>query len=121
GWRIAMQTLQIRTQVSCRLAVFVIFGAAAWFYSHALTYSGPPPRVAPFTSSPGVKNNLALSPDGNEVAFGWQQEKDRKLDLGNYYVQLVGAGVPLQLTHAKPGDFWFAGPAWSPDGRFIAV
>jgi len=104
------------------VAVFVIFGAAAWFYSHApTTHSGPPLRVVPLTSSPGVKNNLALSPDGNEVAFSWQEEQHRKLNLGNFYVQLVGAGAPLQITHAKPGDLWFAGPAWSADGRFIAV
>jgi Tol biopolymer transport system component/predicted Ser/Thr protein kinase len=103
-------------------AVFVILAIAAWVYSHApATYSGPPMRVVPLTSSPGVKNAVALSPDGNEVAFAWQEEQYRKLNLANFYVQLVGAGAPLQLTHAKPGDFWFAGPAWSFDGRFIAV
>jgi len=103
-------------------AVLVIAGVAAWFYETApAKYSGPPPRVVPLTSSPGVKNAVALSPDGNEVAFAWQEEQYRKLNLANFYVQLVGAGAPLQLTHAKPGDSWFAGPAWSPDGRFIAV
>jgi eukaryotic-like serine/threonine-protein kinase len=101
-------------------AVFVIAAVAAWVYAPA-TYSGPPPRVVPLTSSPGVKNAVALSPDGNEVAFAWQEEQYRKLNLANVYVQLVGAGTPLQLTHARPGNFWFAGPAWSPDGRFIAV
>ena len=104
-------------------ATFVAIAAfAAWFYfAKPTTYSGPPQQVVPLTSSPGVKNAVAISPDGNEVAFEWQEEQYRKLNLGNIYVQLVGAGAPLQLTHAKPGDFWFAGPAWSPDGRFIAV
>ena len=100
--------------------VLVILAIAAWLFSHApASYSGPPPRVVPLTSSPGVKFSIAISPDGNEVAFSWQEEKYK--NLSNLYVQLVGAGAPLQLTHAKPGDFWFAGPAWSPDGRFIAV
>jgi serine/threonine protein kinase len=84
--------------------VLLIAGLGVWFYSHQPPkYSGPPLRVVPLTSSPGVKNALALSPDGNEVAFGWQEEQYRKLNLGNYYVQLVGAGAPLQLTHAKLG------------------
>ena len=102
-------------------AVFVILGIAAWVYSHTLeTYSGPPLRVIPLTSSPGVKNAVALSPDGNEVVFNWQNETDKKLNVGNFYVQLVGAGSPLQITHSKPGDYWIAGPAWSPDERYIA-
>ena len=108
--------------ISVAAALLVIAAFAAWFYfAKSTTYSGPPSRVLPLTSSPGVKNALALSPDGNEIAFAWQEEQYRKLNLSNFYVQLVGAGAPLQLTHAKPGDFWFAGPAWSPDGRFIAV
>ncbi|HKR83208.1 MAG TPA: hypothetical protein VJS37_03480, partial [Terriglobales bacterium] len=101
--------------------VVIAAGAVRFYFAKPNAYSGPPPRVTPFTSSPGVKNALAFSPDGNEVAFRWQEEQYRKLNLFNYYVQLVGAGAPLQITHAKPGDFWFAGPAWSPDGRFIAV
>src|SRR5437763_14742680 len=102
-------------------AVVAIAGIAAWLYFSApAKYSGPPPRVVPFTSSPGTKWSLALSPDGNEVAFSWQGEKNTDPNLANIYVQLVGAGAPLQLTHSKAGDFYFAGPAWSPDGRFIA-
>ena len=108
--------------ITVAAAILAIAAFAAWFYfAKPTTYSGPRPRLVPLTS-PGVKDAVALSPDGNEVAFAWQEEQYRKLNLdGNFYVQLVGAGAPLQVTHAKPGDFWFAGPAWSPDGRFIAV
>jgi Tol biopolymer transport system component len=39
------------------------------------------------------------------------------LDATHIYVQLVGAGTPLRLTNASESDH---GPAWSPDGRFVA-
>src|SRR5579864_6747320 len=98
--------------------VFVILAIAAWLYSHApATYSGPPPRVVPFTSTAGDKGDPALSPDGNEVAFSWQGENSTDSSVSHIYVQLVGAGTPLRLTSEKAADF---NPTWSPDGRFIA-
>jgi len=91
---------------------------AGWRYFAApAKYSGPPPRVVPFTSSAGEKNEPAFSPDGNEVAFSWQGEKSTDPDVHSIYVQLVGAGSALRITSARAYD---VAPAWSPDGRFIA-
>jgi Tol biopolymer transport system component len=70
--------------------------------------------MIPFTSSAGAKSTPAFSPDGKELAFAWQSEKDDGLRI---YVKLVGAGTPLRLT-AGPGDD--DSPAWSPDSRFVA-
>jgi Tol biopolymer transport system component len=69
-------------------------------------------------SSPGVKISPSFSPDGNEVAFVWKGDSPTDQDAYHIYVQLVGAGVPLRLTHASISDRF---PAWSPDGRFIAL
>jgi hypothetical protein len=71
-------------------------------------------RVVPATSSPSEKRQPAFSPDGNELAYAWRGEKNGN---ANIYVQLVGAGTPLQLTTGR-ADAW--SPAWSPDGRYIA-
>jgi Tol biopolymer transport system component len=101
-------------------AIILIVSAAitARFYvSPAPKYSGPPPRLVPFTSSPGEKWSPAFSPDGNEIAFTWQGENAKDLNTSSIYVQLVGTGTPLRLTTAAAADSF---PAWSPDGRFIA-
>jgi Tol biopolymer transport system component len=56
----------------------------------------------------------AFSPDGNQVAFTWNGEKQDNYDI---YIKLVGPGTPLRLTtHTAPDR----APAWSPDGRQIA-
>jgi Tol biopolymer transport system component len=56
-----------------------------------------------------------FSPDGTQVAFSWNGEKEDNFDI---YVKLVDAsGPPLRLTtHSE----WDGFPAWSPDGRQIA-
>jgi Tol biopolymer transport system component len=100
-------------------AVILLFAiAAAWFsfFGHS-KYSGPPPRLVPFTSTPGLKDDPAFSPDGKELAFSWQGENNSDPGVMHIYAQLLGAGNPLQLTHAKTLD---GTPTWSPDGRFIA-
>ena len=56
----------------------------------------------------------SFSPDGNQVAFAWNGEKQDNFDI---YVKLIGAGGNLRLTTHPATDF---SPAWSPDGRYIA-
>jgi eukaryotic-like serine/threonine-protein kinase len=74
------------------------------------------PMVAvPLTSYPGEERQPTFSPDGNQVAFSWNGEKQDNFDI---YVKLInGSGRPLRLTMSPAEDF---GPAWSPDGRWIA-
>ena len=99
----------------------VALAAAAlsgWLYFSApKKYTGPPPRLLPFTSFPGDKGYPAFSPDGNEIAFSWQGENSKDQSAYHIYVQLVGAGAPLRLTSAAARDDY---ATWSPDGRFIA-
>jgi Tol biopolymer transport system component len=74
----------------------------------------PVAEIVPFTSYSGRQIAPAFSRDGKQVAFAWDGEKGDNFDI---YVKLVGAGTPLRLTN-NPADEY--GPAWSPDGRYIA-
>ena len=70
----------------------------------------------PLTSLPGQEISPSFSPDGSQVAFGWNGETDGAgFDL---YVKVIGTDKPLRLTR-HPAS-WL-GVAWSPDGRYIAV
>ena len=107
-----------RSKFAGAAAVLVILLIAGWFYFSApAKYSGPSPRLVPFTSFAGDKGGPAFSPDGNEVAFVWTGDSSKGPEVYHLYVQLVGAGTPLQLTKTPQSDH---SPAWSPDGRFIA-
>jgi Tol biopolymer transport system component len=71
--------------------------------------------VVPFTSLPGVEQDPAFSPDGNQLAYVWVPPDGSNPSI---YVKLIGAGTVLRLTTPREGrDFR---PAWSPDGRQIA-
>ncbi len=72
--------------------------------------------IAPLTALPGNVASPTFSPDGSQVAFGWDGESNGKgFDL---YVKAIGSGKPLRLTY-HPADRLSA--AWSPNGRNIAI
>jgi Tol biopolymer transport system component/DNA-binding winged helix-turn-helix (wHTH) protein len=101
------------------------FLGAALFLSLMLIYilqKQPPPSpaapsmmVVPVTTLAGAEWVPRFSPEGNRIAFAWNQGKED--GTFNIYVQLIGAGEPLRLTDNPGQDF---NPAWSPDGRYIA-
>jgi Tol biopolymer transport system component/serine/threonine protein kinase len=92
--------------------VLVIGGAIVYRYLHKPP--GPPMRVVPFTTFLGHQGDARFSPDGNQIAFAWDGEKEDNWDI---YVKLIGVEKPLRLT-TDPGED--SSPAWSPDGRYIA-
>jgi len=72
------------------------------------------PKTVPLTSYPGHQITPAFSPDGKQVAFAWNGEKEDNFDI---YVKHVDAGTPLRLTTNPAPEY---APAWSPDARYIA-
>ena len=58
-----------------------------------------------------------LSPDGTEVAFGW--ERDGRSDI---FVQPLAGGWPRRITADRDRTiyWWDSEPRWSPDGRWLA-
>jgi eukaryotic-like serine/threonine-protein kinase len=72
------------------------------------------PKTVPLTSYPGQQRDPTFSPDGKQVAFAWNGEKEDNFDI---YVKLVDAGTPLRLTSNPAAEYH---PAWSPDARYVA-
>jgi Tol biopolymer transport system component/DNA-binding winged helix-turn-helix (wHTH) protein len=91
-----------------------IAAVALWFSRSRLDTgtAGELLTAVPFTSHPGYQVLPAFSPDGSRVAFSWQKPGTGRPEV---YVKLIGPGEPVQVS-AKGGF----GPAWSPDGRFLA-
>jgi serine/threonine protein kinase/Tol biopolymer transport system component len=96
------------------LVVVLVAAALLWWPREA-----PAPAVftpAQLTALPGSENSPTLSPDGSQVAFVWLREDVPTIDV---YATVVGASTqPLRLTDDGLNHAW---PAWSPDGRSIAL
>jgi Tol biopolymer transport system component len=97
------------------LAVLVAFAGAAFWFLRDYSASQPALQAVPLTTYPGTEAFPSFSPDGKQVAFSWDGEKQDNIDI---YVQLIGSsGRPLRLTTDPAVD---SAPAWSPDGGSIA-
>ena len=70
--------------------------------------------AVPLTTYLGYESFPFFSPDGSQVAFAWNGEKQ---DNWAIYVKVVGSEPPLRLTTNPASEIC---PAWSPDGRWIA-
>jgi Tol biopolymer transport system component/DNA-binding winged helix-turn-helix (wHTH) protein len=94
------------------LAVACVIGVAIFFF--ATDSEAPSREPVPLTAFAGRELSPALSPDGNQVAFMWNGEKEDNFDI---YVMSLSSGTPVRLTTDPADD---VSPAWSPDGRSIA-
>ncbi|HVO61088.1 MAG TPA: winged helix-turn-helix domain-containing protein [Terriglobales bacterium] len=71
--------------------------------------------IVPLTALPGFVSSPTFSPDGSQIAFSWSGDASaRHTDV---YIKVIGKEKLLRLTNH---DDAFS-PAWSPDGRNIAV
>lgn len=105
-----------RTWAIVALAGLTVAGAAilGWYVAKQRPGQSAAMRTVPLTSFPGSEREPSFSPDGNQVAFSWNQGKEDDLDI---HVKVVEAGMPLRLTSTPASEF---SPSWSPDGKFIA-
>jgi len=72
-------------------------------------------RPVPLTSYQGDERQPDFSPDGRQVAFTWNGDKQDNWDI---YLKVVdSSAAPLRLTTSPASD---TRPKWSPDGRSIA-
>jgi Tol biopolymer transport system component/DNA-binding winged helix-turn-helix (wHTH) protein len=71
-------------------------------------------RIIPFTSFPGSETQPAFSPDGNQIAFVWN-DGGGSLHI---FVKQIDNETPLRLTNTS--NTKDLSPAWSPDQKSIA-
>ncbi len=95
-------------------ALAAVVALGTWLGRRGPSAVEAPLVETPLTVYPGLEIQPTLSPDGNEVAFAWNGEKEDNFDI---YRKLIGPGEPLRLTRDPAEDL---SPAWSPDGRYIA-
>ena len=100
---------------SCSAAVLSAALAGWWLLRPRTDTTSGAPIPLPLTSAPGWEIWPRLSPDGNQVAYAWDQGKGE--DKFNIFVKVIGEGKPLQLTSNAKYDLC---PSWSPDGHTIA-
>ena len=92
--------------------VAAVIAGTIWLWRDG-THPSAPMEVTPLTSYPGEESAPNFSPDGNQVVFSWDGEKQDNLDI---YVKQIGASTPVRLTTNPAADL---SPAFSPDGRSI--
>ena len=95
-------------------AALVIATVGVWLVRSKQEVPEVPLVAVPLTSYAGDEEWPTLSPDGTQVAFSWNGEKQDKFDI---YVKQIGVEPPFRLTSDVAMNY---SPAWSPDGGFIA-
>jgi eukaryotic-like serine/threonine-protein kinase len=96
------------------LSAAVVAGVVWKFRSSKTNVGVRDYEILPIATYPGNEIEPSLSPDGSQVAYAWEGSPPQKFHI---FVKSIGAGSPLQITKAEFND---SGPAWSPDGGYIA-
>lgn len=109
-----------KTRLKVILVLTMLLAAAgmlmlAWFWwASGRRSKGEDFRVAPVTRLPGEERQAALSADGRQLAFLWQEGAGH---LPVLCAQQVGGSDFRKLTVEGSHD---SSPVWSPDGRALA-
>jgi serine/threonine protein kinase len=100
-------------RLAALLGAIALGAVALWFLRPTYRSMQPSMTAVPLTTYAGLEMHPSFSPDGNQVAFVWNGEKQDNDDI---YVKLVGPGSPIRITTDPAEDY---DPAWSPDGRWL--
>jgi Tol biopolymer transport system component len=102
-----------RKRWAAAILLLAVAGVGIWFLRDK---QAPPAtlQAVPLTAYPGFQLSPSISPDGRQVAFSWNGERQDNFDI---YVKLIGSGRPLPLTSDPAADL---APSWSPNGASIA-
>jgi Tol biopolymer transport system component/predicted Ser/Thr protein kinase len=103
---------RLRVLTAAGSGVLAFAGLFVWVTQRASP--APPQTIVRLTTYPGSELYPSFSPDGDQVAFSWDGEKQENFDI---YIQQVGGAAPVRLTTDPARDSY---PAWSSDGRSIA-
>ncbi len=96
------------------IAAALVLAAAGAAWRVTQHREEPPPRVVPLTTFAGSETHPSFSPDGKQIVFSWNGERQDNWDL---YIKMISSTTTLRLTtDAAPEGY----PSWSPDGRQIA-
>jgi Tol biopolymer transport system component/RIO-like serine/threonine protein kinase len=113
--RVKFRLSRKRWAVVVGVLALAVGGALGYRYLQpGIRAPAPPMKVVPFTSFPGLETGPSFSPDGNQIAFSWNGDKEANWDI---YVKAINAETVLRLTTGTAPEI---APAWSPDGRYIA-
>lgn len=94
------------------VSIFAVAGAI-WIAARRAPESASSSKPIPLTAYPGFERTPSFSPDGNQVAFTWDEGNGEP----HLYIKQVRGGDALRVVSA-PGAVY--GPAWSRDGLRIA-
>jgi Tol biopolymer transport system component/DNA-binding winged helix-turn-helix (wHTH) protein len=103
-----------RWGLAAGLLALVLAGFGWYLFRSQPTSIPPTSPPIPLTTYPGIELNPTFSPDGTQVAFSWNGERQDNFDI---YVKFIDRSDAVRLTSEPASDGF---PAWSPDGRHIA-
>jgi Tol biopolymer transport system component len=90
-----------------------IAALALWATTSSRTSHSSSARVVPVTSTAGLKEHVAVSPDGSRIAFAWYADGSNE----DIFIQDVNSHSPVRVASNPARDF---SPSWSSDGRSVA-
>ena len=88
-------------------AALIVATVGVWLVRSKKQGPEVPLVAVPLTSYPGFESQPSFSPDGTQLAFAWDGEKQ---DNGDIYVKQIGLEPPYRLTNDPAMDY---SPAWS--------